>query len=77
MQVNDIVIIKDDKVARNQWQLGRITEVYIDQDNHVRKVKVAVSSRELDNKGKRKGELTILERPVYKLVLLLENSNQS
>ena len=72
LQVNDIVIVKDDEKPRNQWQLARIVETNFDQDNYVRTVKVAMSS-ELDSKGRRLSPITILERPINKLILLVEN----
>lgn len=75
MQINDIVIMKEDK-TRNQWQLARIVETHVDKDNYVRKVKIVVSSP-LDSKGKRKGPLVVLERPVHKLILLVEGNNNS
>ena len=41
-------------------------------DGYIRKVKIEVCS-ELDNKGRRMNAVTTLERPIHKLVLLVEN----
>ena len=73
LHVNDIVIVKDQNLARNQWKLGRVTEVNPDHDGLVRKVKVLTADCNLDNQGKRvKVNRTIIERPIHSLVLLLE-----
>ena len=72
LEVNDIVIVSDEDKPRNQWQLARVIETICDADGYVRKVKIAMSST-LDKKGKRLNSVTILERPIHKLVLLVEN----
>ena len=68
----DIVLLKEDNRSRNLWQLARVTETDASEDGLVRKVKIAMAVSDLDNKGRRKGELSYLERPVHKLVLLQE-----
>ena len=72
LQMNDIVIVKDDNLPRNRWKLGRIEEVYLDNDGLVRKVKLRISDPNLDNQGKRVNDITFVERPIHKLVLLVE-----
>ena len=74
MRVNDIVIIKDDELARCQWRLGQVVEVYPDQDQLVRKVRLRVGDPTLDKFGRRGAKVSYLERPVHKLVLLLESN---
>ncbi|KAK3736769.1 hypothetical protein QZH41_020665, partial [Actinostola sp. cb2023] len=72
LQVDDIVIIKDDNAARNCWQLARVSATYPSLDGLVRKVQVALAdSCCLDKDGKRSAPLRYLERPVKKLVLLM------
>ena len=73
MRVNDIVIIKDDGLPRNQWRLGRISEACPDADELVRKVRITLADSSLDAQGKRVGSTCSLERPIHKLVLLLES----
>ncbi len=58
--------------SRNEWPLGRVTEAMEGEDGLVRKVKLNVGSRKLDNKRRRKAELSVLERPIQKVILLLE-----
>lgn len=70
--MDDIVVVKDDSLARNQWKLGRITECFPSDDGLVRKVKVMMSDSCLDNSGKRTKAMSVIERPVHSLVLLLE-----
>lgn len=74
LEVGDVVIIKDVNVARNEWHLGRIQETFSDGDDLVRRVKIAVGTTTLDASGRRKCSLLTLERPIHKLVLVLENN---
>lgn len=76
IRVDDIVLLKNDDVSRNQWPLARVIEIIKDDDNYVRKVKLALSAP-IDNKGKRRGDETILERPIHKVIILVENSNSA
>ena len=72
LQVDDIVLVKDDTLARNNWKLGKITEAPVDEDGCVRKVKVMMSDPELDSQGKRTQAITFIDRPIHKLILLVE-----
>ncbi len=58
----DIVIIKDDNQPRNCWLLAVVVETFPSEDGHVRKVKVRTGN----------GTENCLERPVHKLVVLVE-----
>lgn len=72
MKVNDIVLLKDDLAPRNEWKLARITEVYPGLDDRVRKLKLLVSDTTFDKKGKPTTKSVLLERPIQKVVTLLE-----
>lgn len=72
IQIGDIVIVKDDDLPRNQWRLGRVKEVTVSTDGLVRKAKICLGDSKLDTKGKRLGKPSVIERPIQKLVLLLE-----
>ena len=74
LAVDDVVMIKDENLPRNVWQLARVSAVYPSSDGQVRKVQVSLADRCLDNKGKRIGTVRYLERPVQKLVLLMSAS---
>ncbi|XP_049419820.1 uncharacterized protein LOC125880984 [Epinephelus fuscoguttatus] len=71
IKVNDIVIIKEDTVPRNQWHLGRVVETTEGPDSLVRRVKVQVGERKAATKDC-PSKPSIIERPIQKLVLLLE-----
>ena len=73
LRVGDIVLIVDHDTPRNTWTLGRVTEVTEGKDSLVRKVRLIVGSSKLDTKGKRTSPLTVLERPIQKVVLILES----
>ena len=72
--VGDVVIVKDGSSDRNKWSLGRIEEVLPSEDGLVRTVRVRMAdSDRVDVKGRHTKVMTVLERPVQKLVLLLRN----
>ena len=72
-QIDDIVIIKDDDMIRNEWKLGRITQIKVSKDGLVRSTSIRVADPTLDKHGKRQNKVTELNRPIHKLVLILEN----
>ena len=72
IKTGDIVLIDDDSLPRNHWKLGRIEEVIPSKDLQIRKAKILVGDPCLDKNGKRIKTPSYLERPIHKLVLLLE-----
>jgi hypothetical protein len=64
VELNDLVLLVDHSSSRNTWPMGRIIAVHPDKSGLVRTVKV-------------KTKLNVLERPVNKLVLLLEADKQT
>lgn len=70
-KINDIVLLQDDCVQRNQWKLARVVEVTPGADGKVRKVKLLLRDSTQDNKGTHTNK-TVLERPIHKTILLLE-----
>ena len=70
--VGDIVLLTDDNLPRCQWHLGRVSEVSASKDGRVRKARVLIGDPQLSKEGKRVRPMSCLERPVQKLVLLLE-----
>ena len=73
LKVNDIVLVKDENLARNEWRMGKITEANTDKDGFVRKVKIQLADKDLDKRGKRLKDHVFLERPVHKLILLVNS----
>lgn len=70
-QVDDIVILQDDSSPRNEWKLARVVEAHPSADGMVRKLKLLVSDTTL-GKGKPHTRSVHLERPIHKVVTLLE-----
>ena len=69
VSVGDIVLLMDDNLPRNQWRLGRVTQTQPGTDGLVRRTQVLVNT---PLQG-----LTTLERPVQKLVVIIEASDSS
>ena len=65
-------MMKGDDVNRNEWRLGRVTGTTIGKDGLIRRVKICLSDRNLGKRGERLHKMSEVERPVQKLVLLLE-----
>ena len=42
--INDIVLIKDEKMPKYKWRLGRVVELNFGRDNKIRSVKLLVGS---------------------------------
>ena len=57
LQVDDVVIMKDESLPCNAWPLARVSAVYPVADGQVRKVQVVLADSCLDSKGKRTGQL--------------------
>ena len=69
-RVDDLVLLKQSDVPRNQWSMGRITDVNNDQNGFFRSVTLKMGERAGNENSKRK-----LERPIDKIALLLESDN--
>jgi hypothetical protein len=52
--------------------MGRVKNKIVSRNGRVRKAVVRVGDSTLYDKGKRRNCITLLERPIHKLVLLLE-----
>nr|XP_054761439.1 uncharacterized protein LOC129267841 [Lytechinus pictus] len=59
LQVGDLVLVVDQTLPRNSWLLGRVTQVYADDEGLVRKAEV-------------KTKLGVYLRPISKLCFILE-----
>ena len=64
MQVDDVVLLKEEGVIRGHWPMGRITEVHPSTDGLVRSVSVQAGG-------------SILRRPIAKIILLVPASGAS
>lgn len=61
--VGDIVLLVDSSAPRNTWPMGKVMQVTMDKKGFVRRVKV-------------KTKTSVFERPIDKLVLILEAEYQ-
>ena len=73
--MDDVVIMKDESLPRNAEPLARVSTVYPSEDGQIRKAHVALADTSLDSKGKRTGQLRYFDRPIHKLVLLMQVEN--
>lgn len=71
LTAGDVVIVKEDTLPRNCWQLARVSKAYPSKDGNVRSVQVVLGDAALPADGKRKGPVRRFDRPVNKLVLLV------
>ena len=71
VQVDGVVILKDENLSRNRWKLARVDRTYPDNDGLTRKVRMAVAGDSVDNKGRQVRPVAYLDRPIQKLILLL------
>ena len=69
-RVDDIVPLKQSDFPRNEWSMGKVTDVSNNQKGLLRNVTLKIVERAGDENSKRK-----LERPFDKTVLLLESGN--
>ena len=58
-------------------ELGRVVQVYPSEDGLVRKVKLLMADGDLDDCGKRQSPPSYLDRPIHKLVLLLNTDEMA
>ena len=61
-------MVLDDVPSRNKWPMARILKTYSDEKGLVRSVQLVIGRTNSTNK-----ETSIFDRPVKKLVLLVEN----
>ena len=66
-KIGDIVLVTDQMLPRNQWALGRVTEIFPDDEGRIRVVKVK-TARIKDEKST--AAVSELKRPINKLILI-------
>ena len=67
-QVGDIVLLKDDFPHRNHWPMAHIMETFSGKNGNVQNVSLKVGIKTNTTN-------MLLERPILKLVLILESGN--
>ena len=76
LRADDVVIVKDDDLPRNQWKVCRVVGALPEEDWMIRKVKLEVGSQKLAPNGKRSQALSTLERPIHKQILLMSTQDE-
>lgn len=74
INIGDIVILHDEGLVRGQWKMGKVIRTVPDKDGVVRKAVIAIGDKNLTKDGKRLSELSVFERPIHKLTILVENN---
>ena len=72
MSTGDIVILLDEGLVRTEWIMARVIEAPVDEDGLVRKVKLLLSTTQLDQNGVSLKKRAIVERPVHKVIVLIQ-----
>lgn len=72
VQVGDVVLVVEENAPRMEWPIAIVTEAKESSDGLVRRVVLRIGNRNLDRHGKPLGQSSILERPVQKIVVLVE-----
>lgn len=70
LKVGDVVLDIDELVPRGEWRLARVVEAVSGKDGLVRRVKISLGEKRLNNKGQQSSKLSVVEHPVQKHVLL-------
>ena len=68
---DDVVLVKDENLPRNQWQLARVVRTYPSDEGLVRRVKILLADSSIDDSGRTSKSPVMLERAIQKLVLLV------
>ena len=68
-QLGDIALVRDDTI-RNAWPMARILKTFNNKEGLVHSVQLVIGKNSSNSK-----EISVFERPVNKLVLLVENEH--
>ena len=72
----DVALLQEPNAPRCEWHLCRVEKVYASKaDGLIRSVQVRVGDKSLSNRGKRVKAVSLLDRPVHKLILIVPNEN--
>lgn len=74
VKIGDVVILREEGTPRNEWRLGRVLKVCTDDDGLVRKATIQIGNKKLGKEGQRLTNPSIIERPIHKLVVLVESN---
>lgn len=66
------VLLQEDQAPCSEWKLARVHKVFSSSDDRVRKVRLLVNDTTYDTKGKPATKTVLLNRPIHKVVTLIE-----
>lgn len=69
-----VVMEKEEDLPRNEWRLAKVVETMTDKDGLVRRVEIRHGDQKMGREGQHAVKPSIVERPVQKLILLLETA---
>ena len=69
LNVNDVVLVVESNLPRNQWCVGRISELILSKDNLVRAAKIKIA--QASDKSTAVVSTKLIERPIAKIVPIL------
>lgn len=75
IHVGDIVLLKNDDAFRNEWKMGRVLEAMPGNDGLVRRVRLQLGDRRPICSSEQQTKASVVERPIQKLVVLVEASD--
>ncbi|XP_078494100.1 uncharacterized protein LOC113475732 [Ciona intestinalis] len=75
LKVGDVALVVDENLSRNLWKMGRIVEASPSGDKLIRHVRVMIC-HVANAKRNLTQTCSILERPVHKLILLNDETNE-
>ena len=71
LKVGDIVILQEANTIRNDWQMCRVIQIYFDEKGFVQSVRLGIGSVDQVDRNNN------VDRPVSKVVLLLESTEEA
>jgi len=74
IQVGDVVMLMDTELPRTEWPTAIVVEAHKDGDGLVRRIKARLGTANLDKYGRAEKQASILERPIQKVIILLETN---
>ena len=66
-------MLDDPDSKRHSWPIGMVMEANPDRDGLVRKITVKLGNKDLDKAGRPEKRASVLQRPIQKVVLLMES----
>ncbi|XP_062921035.1 uncharacterized protein LOC134355175 [Mobula hypostoma] len=74
VRIGDIVIVKEEGIPHSEWRLGSVLDVCEDEDGLVRRATIQLGNKKLEKECQQPINPSILECPIHKLVVLVENN---